>query len=152
GQEAALECAALITPGKAKIAQLPAKDANEVLQKGEGEQIVTAIYQAQTKRPDGIVTFGQLRDKALTPVEMGMPWHDERLTGLTYGKRFGEVYTFGAGTGIGKTDWLMQEAAFIAETAHESGEKVGLFFLEQQPTETAKRLAGKFAGRRFHVP
>lgn len=149
GQDAAQEVAMLLTPGKAKIAQLPAKDANELLQRGEAEAITRAIYDAQTRRPDGVITLGSLKDRALKPVEIGLPWHDERLTALTYGKRYGEVYTFGAGTGIGKTDWLMEEAAFIAETGQG---KVGLFFLEQQPVETAKRLAGKVAGRRFHVP
>ncbi len=149
GQKAAQEVALMLTPGKAKIAQLPAKDPNELMQRGEAEAIVHAIYQAQTKRPDGVVTFGSLKDKALTPVSMGMPWHDPRLTELTYGKRYGEVYTFGAGTGIGKTDWLMEEAAFIAQ---ETGDRVGLFFLEQQPVETAKRMAGKVGGKRFHVP
>ncbi|WP_343237736.1 toprim domain-containing protein [Stenotrophomonas sp. PE591] len=149
GQAAAQEVALLLTPGKAKIAQLPAKDPNELLQRGDAEAITRAIYEAQTKRPDGVVTFGSLKEKALKPVSMGMPWHDPRLTALTYGKRYGEVYTFGAGTGIGKTDWLMEEAAFIAQ---ETGDLVGLFFLEQQPVETAKRMAGKVAGRRFHVP
>jgi len=149
GQQAAQEVALLLTPGKAKIAHLPAKDPSELLQKGQPEAITTAMWSAQTKRPDGIVTFGSLKDKALTPVEIGMPWHDQRLTELTYGKRYGEVYTFGAGTGIGKTDWLMQEAAYIAT---ETDERIGLFFLEQPPVETAKRLAGKVAHRRFHVP
>ncbi len=115
GQAAAQEVALLLTPGKAKIAQLPAKDPNELLQRGDAEAITRAIYEAQTKRPDGVVTFGSLKEKALKPVSMGMPWHDPRLTALTYGKRYGEVYTFGAGTGIGKTDWLMEEAAFIAQ-------------------------------------
>jgi len=149
GQEAAMRCAAIITPGKAKVAQLSAKDPSELLQAGKAEEIVTAIYQAQTKRPDGIITFGMLREKALAPVEMGMPWKDPRLTALTFGRRYGEVYAVGAGTGIGKTDWFMETAEF---TANECGEKVALFYLEQPPTETAKRLAGKFAGRRFHVP
>jgi len=149
GQKAAQEVAMLLTPGKAKIAQLPAKDPSELLQKGQAEAITTAMWSAQTKRPDGIVTFGSLKEKALTPVQIGMPWHDQRLTELTFGKRYGEVYTFGAGTGVGKTDWLMQEAAFIAT---DTDERVGLFFLEQPPVETAKRLAGKAAHRRFHVP
>jgi len=149
GQKAAQEVAMLLTPGKAKIAQLPAKDPSELLQKGQAEAITTAMWAAQTKRPDGIVAFGALKQKALTPVEIGMPWHDQRLTELTFGKRYGEVYTFGAGTGIGKTDWLMQEAAHIVTS---SEERIGLFFLEQPPVETAKRLAGKVAGRRFHVP
>jgi len=149
GQRAAQEVALLLTPGKARIAQLPAKDPSELLQKGQAGAITTAMWSAQTRRPDGIVTFGSLKEKALVPVEIGMPWHDRRLTELTFGKRYGEVYTFGAGTGIGKTDWLMQEAAHIVTT---SGERIGLFFLEQSPVETAKRLAGKVAGRRFHVP
>jgi len=149
GQKAAQEVALLLTPGKAKIAQLPAKDPSELLQKGQADAITTAMWSAQTKRPDGVITFGALKEKALVPVEIGMPWHDQRLTDLTFGKRYGEVYTFGAGTGIGKTDWLMQEAAFIATATKE---RIGLFFLEQPPVETAKRLAGKVAGRRFHVP
>lgn len=149
GQKAAQECAMLLTPGKARIAQLPAKDASDVLKSGEGEAIVTAIYQAQSKRPDGIVTFGMLREKALSKVEMGLPWKDPRLTELTFGRRYGEVYAVGAGTGIGKTDWFMEEAEHTSVTLNE---KVALFYLEQPPTETAKRLAGKFGSRRFHVP
>ena len=31
------------------------------------------------------------------------------LTRLTYGRRYGEIATFGAGTGVGKTDWLSQQ-------------------------------------------
>lgn len=149
GQKAAQECAMLLTPGKARIAQLSAKDPSELLQRGEAEQIVTAIYQAQSKRPDGIITFGMLREKALAQVEMGLPWKDPRLTELTFGRRYGEVYAVGAGTGIGKTDWFMEEAEHTSVTLNE---KVALFYLEQPPTETAKRLAGKFGSRRFHVP
>lgn len=149
GQAAALEVAALLTPGKARIAQLQAKDPNELLQRGEADAIVRSVYEAQTQRPDGIITLGQLRDKVLKPIEQGLPWKDPRLTALTYGKRYGEVYAFGAGTGIGKTDYFMEEAEFTANTC---GEKIALFYLEQPPVETAKRLAGKFAGKKFHVP
>ncbi len=149
GQEAAVEVAALLTPGKAKIAQLPMKDPNEMLQAGEADALVRAVWEAQVKRPDGIVTVGQLRERALKPREMGLPWHDERLTALTFGKRYGEVYGFGAGTGSGKTDWLMEEAMFTATACNE---KVALFFLEQPPVETVVRLAGKYGSKRFHVP
>lgn len=149
GQAAAQEVALLLTPGKARIAQLPAKDANELLQKGDAEAIVRAVYEAQTKRPDGIVAFGDLREKALTPPTMGVPWPWEELNALTFGRHYGEVYGFGAGTGIGKTDLFMEVAKF---TAVDCNEKIALFYLEQPPVETAKRLAGKFASKRFHVP
>lgn len=55
GTKAAQECAALFPVGKCKIATLPMKDANEMLQAGKGEQIVTAIWQAKAYRPDGRV-------------------------------------------------------------------------------------------------
>lgn len=149
GQEAAQEVALMLSPGKAKIASLPRKDASEMLQHAEADGIVTAIYQAQTKRPDGILTFGDLRERAIKPPEMGIPWPWDELTALTYGRRYGEVYAFGAGTGVGKTDLFMEVAMFTATVCNE---KVGLFYLEQPPVETAKRLAGKFASKRFHVP
>lgn len=149
GQDAAKECALLFTPGKCKIAHLPAKDPNELVQQGRGKEIITAIWNAKVFRPDGIVTFSDIREKALTPAQMGLPWFLPSLTEYTYGRRPGEVYAFGAGTGVGKTDFFTQE---IKHTAVDLNEKCALFYLEQPPAETAKRVAGKLKGKRFHVP
>jgi twinkle protein len=149
GQEAALECAAVLPAGKAAIANLPRHDANEMLQKGDHAQIMDAVFRAEPYQPAGIVTLGSIRDEVLKPVEVGLPWFSPTLTEYTYGRRRGEIYAFGAGTGIGKSDLLIQQVDYDLTILNE---KVGLFFLEQQPTETAKRLAGKHAGRRFHIP
>lgn len=149
GQEAALEVAALLSPGKARIAQLPMKDASEMLVAGNGEAIVTAIYEAKTKRPDGIVKLSDIRERALAPIQSGLPWPWPELTEKTHGRRYGEVYALGAGTGIGKSDVFDE---IIVHTALVLQEKCGVFKLEQPPAETAKRLAGKTASRRFHVP
>lgn len=149
GQDAAKDCALIFSPGKCKIAHLTAKDPNELTQQGKAREIVTAIWNAKVFRPDGIVTFGDIRDRALTPTEMGLPWFLPTLTEHTYGRRPGEVYAFGAGTGVGKTDFFTQE---IKHTAVDLNQKCGLFYLEQPPAETAKRVAGKLKGRRFHVP
>src|SRR5690606_19316419 len=67
GQLAAKECAKLITPGKAYIASLPLKDANEMLLAGRGKEVIDAIWDAKAFRPDGIVygsdiTLAQIRD------------------------------------------------------------------------------------------
>ena len=149
GQAAAQECALLFTPGKCKIAHLSMKDPNELLLAGKAREIITAIWNAKVFRPDGIVTFGDIKEKALAKIIRGLPWFLPSLTEYTYGRRYGEVYFFGAGTGIGKTDLFTQE---IVHTAVTLNEKVGLFYLEQPPVETGKRVAGKLAGRRFHVP
>ena len=149
GREAAEECARILPPGRAKIASLPLKDPNDMLVKGRGAEVIDAIWGAKAYRPDGIVTFGDIADEVLKPTEMGLPWFSDTLTNLTYGRRFGEVYCFGAGTGIGKTDFFAQQIEYDVVTL---GQPVGLFLFEQQPRESAVRIAGKHAGRLFHIP
>ena len=149
GQQAARECALLLTPSKAKIATLPLKDAGEMLVAGRSKELINAMWDAKVYRPDGLVQIEDLMEDIDKPVERGLPWFLPTLTELTYGRRLCELYAFGAGTGIGKTDFLTQQ---IAYDVTELGEKVGLFFLEQQPVETAKRVAGKIDGKKFHVP
>lgn len=149
GQKAAKECAAALRPGKAFIASLPLKDANEMLKAGRDQDIVRAIWNAVEFRPDGIVTMREVKTRAKQPVQWGAPWPFPRLTELTYGRRRGEVVYLGAGTGIGKTDFLTQ---CISLDSGELDLKVGVLFLEQAPVETAKRVAGKIAAQRFHVP
>ena len=149
GRKAAIECAELLPPGKCKIASLPLKDANECLQAGREQDIIQAIWNAKPYRPDGLVSVADLMDDLTKPVEIGYPWWIQSLTDLTFGRRKGEIYGVGAGTGVGKTDFLTQQIAYDIATL---GLKVGTLFLEQKPTETAKRVAGKIKGRRFHVP
>ncbi len=149
GQEAALKVAELLPPGKAKIAKLTEKDANDMLVAGQTQEIITAIWQASPFRPDGLVTIDEILEDVEKPVEWGLPWWLEELTEYTYGRRYGEVYGLGAGTGVGKTDFLTQQIAFDIT---ELKQTVGVVFLEQKPTESAKRIAGKIAGQRFHVP
>lgn len=149
GQDAAKKCAMLLKPGTAKIATLPLKDASDMLQAGRTKELIDAVWGAKEYRPDGILSIDDIMDDILKPVEWGLPWWMPELTKLTFGRRFGETYGFGAGTGVGKTDWFMQQLEYDVNVL---GETVGAIFLEQAPVETGKRAAGKFAGKRFHVP
>ena len=149
GQNAAKECAELFSPGKCKIASLPLKDPNECLLAGRGQEVISAIWNAREYRPDGLVEIDDIIADIEKPIENGFPWCFETLTKATHGRRLGEVYGFGAGTGVGKTDILTQQ---IAYDITELGMKVGVVFLEQKPTETGKRIAGKVVGKLFHIP
>lgn len=149
GRGAAEDCAKVLPPGKAKIAALPLKDANEMLKAGREEELVRCLWNAAEFRPDGIVSLAQVKDEALRPVEIGKPWPYPTLTRATFGRRKREVYTIGAGTGVGKTDFLTECIAYDLTTLKVN---VGVIFLEQDKRETVQRIAGKVAGRRFHVP
>lgn len=148
GRAATAECAMLFPPGRCKVAHLPAKDANEALTTGRKADLVRALWEAADYRPDGIVTLADIRDAVLAPPESGLPWCFKGLTEMTHGRCYGEVWALGAGTGIGKTDFLTQQVVFDLTALRQP---VGLFFLEQHPTETVKRIAGKLVGKRFHV-
>ncbi len=149
GLEAAAECARLFRPGKCKIASLPLKDANDMLRANRGAEVVDAIYSAKEWRPEGIVSLADVREEALKVPTLGLPWWLDALNDDNYGRQYGELVGIGAGTGVGKTDFTSQQVVFDIT---ELDLKVGIFFLEQQPYESAQRMAGKLAGKPFHIP
>lgn len=149
GRDAVEACLPLFPPGRARIIRLPLKDPSEMLQAGRKKELVDALWSPAEYRPDGIVTIADIREAALTPPEWGLSWWVEALDKATFGRRFGEAYALGAGTGIGKSDFLSQQIAFDIT---ELQQKVAMFAFEQQPVETLKRIAGKVAGKSFHVP
>lgn len=149
GREAVAECAPLFSPGKCKVATLPLKDANEMLLAGRGGEVIDAIWGAKPYRPDGIRSIEELAEEAEKDIPWGRSWFLKALDELTFGRRDGELYAFGAGTGVGKTDFFTQSIAF---DVMELGLTVGVLYLEQPPVETVRRIAGKVAGKVFHVP
>lgn len=149
GRMAVEECAQLFKPGQCKVASLPLKDANEMLVAGRGSEVIDAIWGAKEFRPDGIVTLADIKDDLVKVIENGLPWAYPTLTELTHGRRLGELYGVGAGTGVGKTDFLTQQIEYDITVLKQA---VGLFFLEQTPVETGKRIAGKHAQKQFHIP
>lgn len=140
--------AALFPPGRVYVAELPLKDANDMLKAGRGGEIITAIWRAKAWRPDGLVTAKEVKARATQTPEIGLPWCFEFLTEATYGRRWGEIYGLGAGVGCGKTDFFLQQIAFDIS----QGFMPALFLLEQEPGETVQRLAGKLVQKPLHIP
>ena len=65
GKSASIECANILPVKKVKIASLPAKDPNELLQKGKGEQIVSCMWEAKAYTPQGIVEGNETKELLL---------------------------------------------------------------------------------------
>jgi twinkle protein len=143
GQEAAIKCAELLSPGKAKIAHLPLKDANEMLTAGRRKEIISSIWNAKTYRPDGVVpgedTWERIiEEKDIESVEY--PWAG--LNNKTYGMRLGEVVTLSSGTGQGKSSICREWQYWLLQKGHH----VGIIALEENIRHTGRSLMGLHLG------
>lgn len=148
GQEAAKACAELLSPGKAKIASLPMKDANELLLANRQQDVIKAIWNAKEFRPDGIISGKDLWDvvsheEAIETVQYPYAGLNEKTKGL----RKGELVTVTAGSGIGKSA-IVREIAYDLIT---KGEKVGMIMLEENPKRTALGLMGIHLNKPIHI-
>lgn len=149
GRKAVEECVDLFPPGKVSVARLPRKDPNEMLQAGEAKEIIQAVWNAQTYRPDGVVEGKELWDRVRTPIKPGtmFPWRG--LNNLTYGIRESELWVLGAGSGVGKS-------TAVAEIGYDmvmrQGETLGAIFLEESVERAARRILGIHLGQPLHLP
>lgn len=150
GQKAAQQVAEFLAPGKAKIATLPRKDASDMLVEGLVKEMQQAVWNARSVRPDGIVNGETLWDEVSKPIDMGIPYPWSFLNkGSLYGMRPGEITTWVAGSGQGKS-------AFVAEIAYDLAVKqerpVGYVALEENCGRTAMRFMGLHLDRPIHLP
>lgn len=148
GREAALKCAEVLRPGKAKIASLPLKDANEMLVEGKTEELIKAFWDAKPFRPDGILSGNDLWEAVShedTTANVDYPY--SKLNELTLGMRKGELVTVTAGSGIGKSAFMREIAYHLLNT----GDTVGMVMLEENPRRTALGLMGLALDKPLHL-
>lgn len=149
GRDGARACAALLSPGKAKIAALPeGEDPNSLLVAGNRQAIITAIFEAHPYRPDSLRPLSDLIAAAARKPEWGFSLPFAPLHQWSYGPRPGQVWVGGAGVGIGKTDVFLE---MLTEDLRAGRTSVAIL-LEQQPAETAQRIAAKLAGKPYFKP
>jgi len=149
GQKAARECCDILTPGRGKIAQLPLKDANELLKAGRGKDIISAIWSAREYRPDGVVAGADLWDRISTARmadSLNYPWLG--LQKKTLGARCGEIVVVGAGTGVGKSEFVRQ---IVSHFHDEQADRIGYIALEESVERTALGLMGLYLQKRIHL-
>jgi twinkle protein len=148
GREAAASCAELLSPGKAHIAELPRKDANEMLVDGMGTELRNAVWQAKLWRPDGFVSGEELWERMTSPEaeieNHPFPWMF--LTGRIDGMRMGELLTLCAGPGTGKSTFGRE----IMYDLHQQGHTVGILALEEPVERTGWGLASIHTNQLLH--
>jgi len=148
GQDAARACAALLKPGRAKIATLPLKDASDMLQAGRGDEVINAIWSAKTFRPDGVVSVADVRERVLSKEALSdraYPW--EGLNNKLLGIRPRELITITAGSGIGKSLFCRE----IAYPILNDGENIGYIALEENVRRTVLGFVGIGLNAPVHI-
>ena len=148
GQKAAKACASVLSPGKAKIAALPLKDANEMLVKGKSKELISAMWEAKVYRPDGIVAGDDLWTAISTQeVVHSVDYPYQGLNEKTRGLRRSELTTITAGSGIGKSNLAREIGYHLIKI----GERVGFIMLEETVKRTALGLMGLHLDRPLHL-
>ena len=138
GMEAARECAQLISPNKAKICELPLKDANEMLVAGRIAELKNSVYNARPYSPEGIVLGSDLSIKDLqevTPKGKSVPF--VKLNSMIRGLRKRELVMVCAGSGLGKSTFC-RELGYHLTVEH--GQRVGYICLEESVAKTAQGI------------
>ena len=148
GQTAAGKVAELLPPGRCKIATTPRKDANLSLIEVGGSSIVDAIWRARVFRPDGIVAGEDTWDLVncpMSPSDHEYPWRG--LNEKTLGARRGEIVTFCAGTGAGKSTAVKEIASYFLS----KGETIGYVALEESVRQAAIDFMSIHANKMLHL-
>jgi twinkle protein len=148
GQKAAEECALLLSPGKAKIAKLPVKDASDMLVDGKVKELIDAVWGAKAFRPDGIISGDELWDiVSSTETADSVPYPFNGLNEKTLGARRGEIVTITAGSGIGKSALTRELAYHLIKQGH----TIGYIALEESVKRTALGLIGLELNKPVHI-
>lgn len=132
-----------------KIMDITEKDPNAMLLNGKEKSFVNSYFKAKSFKPDGFVTVDDVFDEATRMPEWGRAWCWDSLTKLTYGRRDGEGAYFGSGVKMGKSEAVNQIVHYDTQVL---GDKVAVFKLEEKPSMTVRKIAGKIAHKQFHKP
>jgi len=151
GKDAARKVAKLLTPGKAKIMQLPEeyKDPNDMLRKGQHQNFTTCWWAARVYTPSGVLNLSDNIGKLLSrenKVYVPYPWAG--LNEKLYGIRQGELVTITGGTGLGKSSITRElEHWFLNQTE----DNVGVIALEEDWKRTADGILSIEANQRLYI-
>lgn len=148
GQKAAVECAKLFSPNKAKICTLPLKDANEMLLQNKAKELTDCIWSSKAYRPDGIVLGADLWDeiqKEDKTISVEYPF--DCLNKKTHGLRKSELVTITAGSGVGKSSFCRHVALHLLKKDY----TVGYIALEETNKRSALGIMGVELKKPLHL-
>ena len=149
GKKAANKVAQLFEPNKCKIVTLDLKDANEYLVQNKRKEFTNAWWDSEIYTPAGIINLKNLKrtlyeeDYCETCL---YPW--EGLNRKTYGMHTGELITFTAGAGMGKSSIIRELMHHILKSTNDN---IGILALEENIKKTAFNIMSVEANARLYI-
>lgn len=148
GQQAAAELAAGLDVCKLWQVDLEGcKDANDYLLKHGPRLLKARAFAATRIMPEGVTDFDL--GQAFEMPEWGSNWPWPKLTQATYGRRKGELYVVGAGTGVGKTTFA---GALVGTDVWNCRHTTGVYMLEDSVERGRAKIGGALVGYPLHLP
>ena len=149
GNKAIEESVGFLPTGKVKIAKLPLKDANDMLVAGRSKELISAIWDSKPWSPDDIVAGDELLERLINPQHKeSVDYPFAGLQKLTRGLRRGEIVTFCAGSGIGKSQVCRVITHHVLKN---TDQKVGYIALEESIDRTALGIIGIEMNKQLHL-
>lgn len=147
--------AARLFAGKSYILEYPSgcKDANKALMAGKSKEFVDAWFNAKSSEEvfgSQIKSIASQKDKLKEArPQQGLSWPWPKLNKITLGIRKNQLIIVGAGSGVGKTEFLREVVKHLIE-AH--GESVGIISTEDPYNKVARAFIGKWIDKRIELP
>jgi len=149
GRKAALEVAEVLCPGKAFIAQLPLKDASDMVTGGRKDELRKALWDAVPYRPEQVVRADTLFEEMWEGLQVGSfasyPW--PKINDMLQGLRAGEIVVWTAGSGVGKSTATRE----ITHALTQSGHTVGCIALEEAAWQSVMYQTAIELGQHLHL-
>ena len=140
GKKAAKEASQVLEFGRCKIANLPLKDPNEMLVAGRGSEITRAFWDAKVWTPDDIIHGDTIYERLVNPKNFeSVEYPFDELQKKTQGIRKGEIATFCAGSGVGKSQVCKEICYHLMKN---TDKRIGYIALEESIERTANSLIG----------
>ena len=148
GKAAAQKVAQIFEPNKCKIMHLSLKDANEYIQSNKREEFIKAFWEARPFTPAGIINLAHYDGLYEEEDKLSVPYPYEGLNKMLYGMRTGELITFTAGTGAGKSSIIRELEHHILNNTKDN---IGIISLEENVKQTIFHLMSVEASKRLYI-
>jgi twinkle protein len=148
GREAAQKVAQIFEPNKCKVMSMAYKDANEYLMNGKREEFVRAFWEARPYTPAGIINLAHYEGLYEEEDKVSVPYPYKGLNEMLYGMRTGELITFTAGTGAGKSSIIRELEHHLLNNTDSN---IGVISLEENVKQTIFHLMSVEASKRLYI-